>query len=283
MGTLGQNTGEERMEYSAYVPNFEEVIGVLLKVFNAPLADLSSNPLLYQVKHSVLNCFVNVPPEFFRILVLLGDKEATKKTLFDLLEYEVNRTSDEQMSQNMTIFLVVQQLLNRAEEVRPYAFKRLFPDRDLDRETEERSAVGANVPMDVPNKDTATLGNRLVKFMSSFNQSLQYVITELLFQLCGEEADMLIRLTGFGNAAGLLAMRGLYGMGGVNQRDTATEFRQMQQQATVSPDKIPELRKAPDGHDETEDEKEDRLVENFQRLVDAGVVKLVKKDDAEKK
>ena len=43
--------------------------------------------------------------------------------------------------------------------------------------------------------------------------------------------------------------------------------------------KIPELRKAPEGVVETEEDKEDRMVENFQRLVDAGVVKLVKKDE----
>lgn len=65
-------------------------------------------------------------------------------------------------------------------------------------------------------------------------------------------ADTLIRLTGFGNAAGLLAMcvswivcpifddahllyyrRGLYGMGGVKDRDTASEFRQMQKEQGV--------------------------------------------------
>jgi len=43
------------------------------------------------------------------------------------------------------------------------------------------------------------------------------------------------------------------------------------------------LRKAEDGHIETEDEKEDRMMENFQRLVDAGVVKLVRKGDEENK
>lgn len=44
-----------------------------------------------------------------------------------------------------------------------------------------------------------------------------------------------------------------------------------------SPDQIPELRGA-DGS-ETEEEKEERLMENFQRLVDAGVIKLVKKGE----
>lgn len=48
-----------------------------------------------QVKHSVLNCFINIPLDFARIIVVVGDKEATKKTLFDILEHEVMNTKDD--------------------------------------------------------------------------------------------------------------------------------------------------------------------------------------------
>jgi hypothetical protein len=278
MGNLG-NFGDDRMDYSTYVPNYEEVMTLLIKMFNLPMNNFTSNPPLFQLKQSILNCFVNIPVEFYRILVVIGEVEKTLRNLFDILEFECHRTSSDGMSVHMTLLVVVQQLLAKAPEVREYAFKRLFPDRDLNKEAGERLSKDAQVPMDLPNKGVATTGNLLVKLMTSPIQSVNYVATELIFQLCGEDADKLIRLTGFGNAAGLLAMRGLYGMGGVKERDTAAEFRAMQKTTPVSPDKIPELRKAPDGREESEEEKEDRLVENFQRLVDSGVVQLVRKDE----
>lgn len=43
------------------------------------------------------------------------------------------------MSVHLTLLLVVQQLLAKAPEIRKYAFRRLFPNRDLVREAEERS------------------------------------------------------------------------------------------------------------------------------------------------
>lgn len=97
----------------------------------------------------------------------------------------------------------------------------------------------------MPDKNEPTVGNKLIKLMTSHNQSLNYLATELLFQLCGEDgalksflwralilriADMLISLTGFGNAAGLLAMRGLFGLGGVQDRNTLDEYRAMEKQ-----------------------------------------------------
>lgn len=38
---------------------------------------------------------MNVPLQFFEILVILGDKEITKKTVFDILEFEINRTAND--------------------------------------------------------------------------------------------------------------------------------------------------------------------------------------------
>lgn len=80
------------MDYSTYVPNYEEVMNVLLRLFNLPLATPLSNPPLFQLKQSVLNCFVNVPLEYYRVLVVLGDRESTLRNLFEMLEFEIKRT-----------------------------------------------------------------------------------------------------------------------------------------------------------------------------------------------
>lgn len=111
------------------------------------------------------------------------------------------------MQQHMTLLLLIQQLLHKSAELRPYAFSRLFPDRDIQAETKAREERNEAVPMEydavdssitessakllnllsVPDKSSNTVGNRLVKLMTSLDQSLQYVVTELIFQLCGED------------------------------------------------------------------------------------------------
>lgn len=65
----------------------------------------------------------------------------------------------------------------------------------------------------IPKSDIETTGNKIVKLLTSFHQAIQFTSNDLLFSLVGEDPDKYIRLVGFGNAAGLLAMRNLFGMG----------------------------------------------------------------------
>jgi hypothetical protein len=57
----------------------------------------------------------------------------------------------------------------------------------------------------------ATLREVLLRHMTSFSANLKRVVEELLWALCKENAREYIRLTGFGNAVGLLASKGLPG------------------------------------------------------------------------
>lgn len=54
-----------------------------------------------------------------------------------------------------------------------------------------------------------TLRNRLCRFLTSPNTHLKDLVAELLFILCKENVGRMIKYTGYGNAAGLLANRGL--------------------------------------------------------------------------
>lgn len=76
-----------------YLPNYETDIPLLLKVLTLP-CDMAADHLLYDVKLSVMNCFVNIPLDYMRILVVLGNKEETLKYLFDIIEFEL-KTTDE--------------------------------------------------------------------------------------------------------------------------------------------------------------------------------------------
>ncbi|KAM4037928.1 chaperone Ric-8B [Anomaloglossus baeobatrachus] len=74
----------------------------------------------------------------------------------------------------------------------------------------------------------STLRNKLVRLMTNVDLGVKQTAAEFLFVLCKERVDSLLKYTGYGNAAGLLAARGLLA-GGRGERwysddeDTDTE------------------------------------------------------------
>ncbi|XP_071956513.1 chaperone Ric-8A-like [Antedon mediterranea] len=58
-----------------------------------------------------------------------------------------------------------------------------------------------------------TTRNRLVRLMTSPNTNVKEIVAEFLFVLCKENPGRLVKYTGYGNAAGLLARRGLMTLG----------------------------------------------------------------------
>jgi len=128
--------------------------------------------------------------------------------------------------------------------------------------------------MDAFDKDAPTVGNKIIKYMTSMSMAIKFVSNELLFALVGENADDFVRLTGFGNAAGLLAMRNLFGMGKHLNRDTLSETRK----APKIPDDLQPRREG-----ETEEEKEQRTRENLEKMIASGMIQVVKKEDTQKK
>lgn len=64
---------------------------------------------------------------------------------------------------------------------------------------------------DVKNRpeEGETLRNKLVRLMTNPNTDVKEMVADFLFILCKESVQRLIKYTGYGNAAGLLANRGL--------------------------------------------------------------------------
>uniref|UniRef100_A0A8C5QW64 Synembryn n=1 Tax=Leptobrachium leishanense TaxID=445787 RepID=A0A8C5QW64_9ANUR len=58
-----------------------------------------------------------------------------------------------------------------------------------------------------------TVRNKLVRLMTHVDLGVKQIAAEFLFVLCKERVDNLLKYTGYGNAAGLLAARGLLGGG----------------------------------------------------------------------
>src|SRR4051794_33973260 len=71
-------------------------------------------------------------------------------------------------------------------------------------------------------------------FMLLLTLLLRRLLTLLLLLLFGViltfVADKFVALTGFGNAAGLLAMRGLFGMSQHTEEDTAQKVKKVQEE-----------------------------------------------------
>jgi len=58
-------------------------------------------------------------------------------------------------------------------------------------------------------EEGTTIRNKLVKLMTAANTNVEGAVANFLFVLCKESIQRLIKYTGYGNAAGLLANRGI--------------------------------------------------------------------------
>jgi len=110
-------------------------------------------------------------------------------------------------------------------------------------------------------------------------------------------ADMFVRLTGFGNAAGLMVNRGLFGMGGLaNARTTREDVEKMtgkplprQTSSDAASTSAPgagegssspvTLQEALGTDDDEEEAKAERLMRQLEDMERRGLVKLVRKSD----
>lgn len=320
MGSLAKGS---QMNYEECIPNYKEDMEIMIDVICMNSTSLKEQ--MNELKMSAINACVNIPSVFTPVLLTLGDKEAVLKNLFDLLDDEMS-IMDENKKNFLPLFIILKNLLGSIPDIRPYGMKRLFPDRNLESEKERNS--DGKLCMDVPQSEIETTGNRIVKLLTSFHQAVQFTSNDLLFALVGEDPDKYIRLVGFGNAAGLLAMRNLFGMGANLQGDTLSQFKEFQKSEGEGGKKIEDITEEdkeaffksinavekdddeenkpklvqqkekidlsaqfkqpnmadmpdliPEREGETDEDKEDRMVRNFEKLVDAGFIKLIKKED----
>ncbi|XP_056144332.1 synembryn-A [Lampris incognitus] len=123
----------------------------------------------------------------------------------------------------------------------------------------------------------ATLRGRLVCLMTHVDTDIKHCAAELLFVLCKENVSRFVKYTGYGNAAGLLAARGLLSGGhGVathtqysSDSDSDTEeYREAKGQINPVTGRVEEEQPDPmEGMSEEEKEQEARrLISMFNRL-----------------
>ena len=72
-------------------------------------------------------------------------------------------------------------------------------------------------------EEGSTIRNKLVRLMTSPHTEVKELVADFLFVLCKENVSRLIKYTGYGNAAGLLANKGLMLGGRGNSGDYSSE------------------------------------------------------------
>ncbi|XP_039745559.1 synembryn-A isoform X2 [Pararge aegeria] len=188
----------------------------LMPVLTALLyAQTSTQDSLMDLHSNIANLLTGVPPMFYQYLTPeLNDGETALCTyagrnmdalqaLLQLLLYRLSITtsallqSTKNQYTNLSPVLIV--LIKSARGCRPqrkYLRQVVLPPlRDVSRPPEEGN----------------TLRNQLCRLLTTPVTSVRDLVAEFLFILCKEKVGRMVKYTGFGNAAGHLAQKGLMG------------------------------------------------------------------------
>ncbi|XP_069804085.1 synembryn-A isoform X2 [Dendropsophus ebraccatus] len=201
-----------------------------------------------------------------------------------LLTPKVEHGSVEYMGMNMDTVEVLLQFLDRRLDRGHKLRETLTPVLNLLTESsrvhrETRKFLRAKVlpPLrDVKNRPEVgnTLRNKLVRLMTHVDTDVKHCAAEFLFVLCKENVSRFVKYTGYGNAAGLLAARGLLAGGRGEGRysedeDTDTEeYREAKPNINPVTGRVEEKQPNPmDGMTEEQKEYEAmKLVSMFDKL-----------------
>ncbi|KAM5132408.1 chaperone Ric-8A isoform 2-T2 [Mantella aurantiaca] len=201
-----------------------------------------------------------------------------------LLTPKVEHGSVEYMGMNMDTVEVLIQFLDRRLDRGHKLRETLTPVLNLLTESsrvhrETRKFLRAKVlpPLrDVKNRPEVgnTLRNKLVRLMTHVDTDVKHCAAEFLFVLCKENVSRFVKYTGYGNAAGLLAARGLLAGGRGEGRysedeDTDTEeYREAKPNINPVTGRVEE--KQPNPMDGMTDEQKEyeamKLVSMFDKL-----------------
>ncbi|XP_037319125.2 synembryn-A [Pungitius pungitius] len=170
--------------------------------------------------------------------------------------------SGDKMKEKLTpVFNLLTESCRAHRETRHYIRKHILPPlRDASHRPEEGS----------------TVKSRLVRLMTHLDTDLKHSAADLIFVLCKENVSRFVKYTGYGNAAGLLATRGLLGgrgpggaSGYSSDSDSDTEeYRQVKDRINPVTGRV-EAQQPDPMEGMTEEEKEEeakRLIMLFNKL-----------------
>ncbi|KAM4624491.1 chaperone Ric-8A [Polymixia lowei] len=197
-------------------------------------------------------------------------------TLLLFMERRLEDSGDKMKERLTPILNLLTESCRAHRETRHYIRKHILPPlRDLSHRPEEGSSMKS----------------RLVRLMTHLDTDLKHCAADLLFVLCKENVRRFVKYTGYGNAAGLLATRGL--LGGQSSRGSSSgtqyssdsdsdteEYRQVKGRVNPVTGRVEEVQPDPlQGMTEEEKEQEARrLVMLFNKLSRGNIIQPMRVD-----
>ncbi|XP_048404405.1 synembryn-B isoform X1 [Stegostoma tigrinum] len=122
-----------------------------------------------------------------------GKKMDAVEVLLGFMENRIDKGSN--LKEGLTpVLSVLTECCRTHRDMRKYIRSRVLPPL---KDVKHRPEIGT------------TLRNKLVRLMTHIDTGVKHTSAEFLFVLCKESVDCLLKYTGYGNAAGLLAAHGL--------------------------------------------------------------------------
>lgn len=191
---------------------FQRLVGILHDLL---LCDVDDAEKKDELCGQVVHVLSNMPRSTYEELLSPGHGDESEElefegfnieavnALLDYLEKRLDTVSLKNQSQSLTPILhCLTECARGNSTIRKYLRAKILPPlKDVMNRPEEGDE----------------LRNKLVRLMTSPNTDVKNLVADLLFVLCKEKVGRLIKYTGYGNAAGLLANRGLM-LGGRGQQ-----------------------------------------------------------------
>ncbi|XP_074931679.1 chaperone Ric-8B isoform X3 [Phalacrocorax aristotelis] len=153
---------------------------------------------------NAINLLSNVPVSCLDVLISPSSQEETDikyngmnmgaiQILLDFMEKRIDKGSSYREGLTPVLSLLTE-CCRTHRNIRKFIKAQVLPPL---RDVSNRPEVGT------------TVRNKLVRLMTHVDLGVKQIAAEFLFVLCKERVDSLLKYTGYGNAAGLLAARGL--------------------------------------------------------------------------
>lgn len=191
MGPLGDQLKPSEEQLAA----FFELTELIKEYLLLPLDERHT-----KILENTIRCLVNLPTP----CTTNFQPELTLEKLLQFFCFQMNR-GEENEAVNLTPILIILTSIARAvPRARPIILDLIMP--------QWQTVEPRNNCMDPPAEfmDKNSLAGKLLVHMTSANVALHHFSAELVFELVGKNEDELVRLCGMGNAAGLLASKGLF-------------------------------------------------------------------------
>jgi len=157
------------------------------------------------LRQAVASCLLNSPEGWSKLVDHDGLLRAVRFFL-EVVRENVGKSHFQFHAESVIPHLMLlAAIMEENIEIRPIVLDTIFP-ADYISKTGEICIEGPDVL-----RVSGCIGAKLAHHMTSPSVAAKHFVQEFLYQACGEDAKLLCRLVGVGNAAGLLQEKGLLG------------------------------------------------------------------------